>query len=383
MPRTSASVSSPVRTAPVLAVLVCHNGQPWLPDVLAALPEGTVRPRHVLAVDTGSTDDTPELLARAAEDGVVDGVLTLPIDTGYAAAVTAAVEAGLDRWGDPGSWLWLLHDDSAPDPDCLDLLLRAADTASSAAMLGPLAVDWSDPRLVVESGLSTDASGHRRQVDTRALGDGTPEQTTEVLAVPSAGALVSRAAWDDLGGFDTGIPLLREDLDFGWRANASGRVVLCVPRARVRHARAVTTRQRSAHAGGGPAAGLERVHGTRTVLVNRAGSGFLLGLVALPALCLVRMLVFALLRDGERARAEWAAVRAIAGGVRDLRRARARRPHRGSLPGLYTGTVGRCRAGLRRLVVRLVRGNTDDGTDTPARGDPADLTDPTDAAGPG
>lgn len=75
-------------TAPVLAVLVCHDGAEWSADVLRALRELTVGPRHVLAVDTGSS--TSEQLARAAAEGVVDGVLELPAETGFGAAVSAA-----------------------------------------------------------------------------------------------------------------------------------------------------------------------------------------------------------------------------------------------------------------------------------------------------
>ena len=79
MPRYGSRGSTPVlRTAPVLAVLVCHDGEEWLPDALAALRASTPRPRHVLAVDTGSLDATPRLLSDAArgEDRVLDGVLT-------------------------------------------------------------------------------------------------------------------------------------------------------------------------------------------------------------------------------------------------------------------------------------------------------------------
>src|SRR5207248_1572777 len=59
-----------------------------------------------------------------------------------------------------------------------------------------------------------------------------PTQSTEVLAVPSAGSLVRRSVWDELGGYDPALPLLRDDLDFGWRVNRSGRLVLSVPAAR-------------------------------------------------------------------------------------------------------------------------------------------------------
>ncbi|NUS63473.1 MAG: glycosyltransferase family 2 protein, partial [Saccharothrix sp.] len=229
-----------LRTAPVLAVLVCHDGDRWLGTALSALRRQQPRPRHVIAVDTGSLDGTAKLLAEAAEgpDRVIDGVLTLPRGTGFGAAVHAAVEHAVQRWGDPGAWLWLLHDDCAPEPDCLSALLTAAEVSPSAAVLGPLSLDWSDPRLVVEAGLSTDASGHRQTGMGRVELAGSFRQSTETLAVPSAGSLVRRAAWQELGGYDPAMPLLRDDIDFGWRANLAGHLVLSVPVARMRHARA-------------------------------------------------------------------------------------------------------------------------------------------------
>ncbi|MFJ7212455.1 glycosyltransferase [Amycolatopsis sp. NPDC098790] len=356
MPRTAAP---PVlRTAPVLAIVVCHNGENWLPLALSSLRRSTVRPRHVLAVDTGSTDATPRLLAEAADDPgpdsspVLSGVITLSSETGFAAAIAEAVAHATERWGDPGSWLWLLHDDCAPEPDCLDELLRVATKNPSATVLGSLGLDWTDPRLIVEAGLSTDASGHRQQI--AALG----EEPAEVLAVPSAGSLVRRDAWDDLGGFDPEFPLLREDLDFGWRANAAGGLVLSVPTARVRHARAVTTGQRAAGAVATPLAAANRAHGLRVFLVNCSPFSFWLGMIRLPLLSLLRALAFVLLRRTGEARAEFAAATYLLSGRGGLRAARARRrrnPRPGSVRGLFTGRWTRLRNAVRAGVVGLVR----------------------------
>lgn len=366
MPRTPASPA--LRSAPVLAILVCHNGEAWLPLALSALRRSTVRPRHVLAVDTGSTDRSVELLAEAADEAgagsepVLSGVVTLGARTGFPEAVAEAVRHATERWGDPGAWIWLLHDDSAPEPDCLDTLLRAADAAPSAAVLGPLAVDWADPRLIVEAGLSTDASGHRQPVlSGRGSSDEqSPEQSTEVLAVPSAGALIARDLWESLGGFDPELPLLREDVDFGWRANATGALVLSVPRARLRHARAVTTGRRRADALPGSLAAADRAYGVRTFLVNCSAPSFVLGLPRLVLLCLVRGLAFAVVRDGTRAHAEFAAVGYLLGGRGRLRAARAdRRTQRdgraASVRGLFTSRAARLRGALRGGVVHLVR----------------------------
>ncbi|WP_116047223.1 glycosyltransferase family 2 protein [Amycolatopsis palatopharyngis] len=366
MPRTPASPA--LRSAPVLAILVCHNGEAWLPLTLSALRRSTIRPRHVLAVDTGSTDRTAALLAEAAGDEsagvdpVLSGVITLDARTGFPGAVAEAVRHATERWGDPGAWLWVLHDDSAPEPDCLDTLLRAADAAPSAGVLGPLAVDWADPRLIVEAGLSTDASGHRQHVfgERGAAEAQSPEQSTEVLAVPSAGALIARDLWDSVGGFDPELPLLREDVDFGWRANAAGSLVLSVPRARIRHARALTTGRRHGAALPGSLAAADRAYGLRTFLVNCSGFSFVFGLPRLVLLCLLRGLAFAVVRDGARAHAEFAAIGYLVGGRGGLRSARVERRSRragaaASVRGLFTSRVTRLRNALRGGVVHLVR----------------------------
>lgn len=348
----------------MLAVLVCHDGAEWLPSALAALRALRTRPRHVLAVDTGSTDRTPELLAEAAggPDAVLHGVLTLDRDTGFGAAVRTAVDHAVDRWGDPGQWVWLLHDDCAPEPDCLAVLLSAADVAPSAGMLGPLALDWSDPRLVVEAGLSTDASGHRQtgvgptELDWSRGSEA--NQTGEVLAVSSAGALVLRADWTALGGFDPALPLLRDDLDFGWRLNRLGRVVLFVPAARLRHARAMARGLREPHATSGSVRSVDRAHGLRTYLVNGSAPAFLLGLPRLVVLCVLRALGFTLLRRLSDARAELAAVDYLLGGRAGLRRARAARAGlggNGSVAGLLTTRLTRLRNLVNRGLTNWVR----------------------------
>ncbi|MFL6126924.1 glycosyltransferase [Actinophytocola sp.] len=366
MPRYGSRGATPVlRTAPVLAVLVCHDGEEWLPEALAALRRSAPRPRHVLAVDTGSTDGTARLLSDAArgEDRVLDGVLTLDRDTGFAAAVQEAVSAAIERWGDPGGWIWVLHDDCAPDPQCLARLLSAADASPSAGVLGPLALDWDDPRLVVEAGLSTDASGHRQtglgpsEVDWSRLGRDY-EQSTEVLAVPSAGMLVRRELWEKLGGFDPAITLLREDIDFGWRANRANTVVLCVPAARMRHARAVLTRQRPVDAPRASTASVERAQGVRTFLVNCSLLSFVVGVPRLVLLSLVRAIGFAMQRRLTEARAELGAAAYVLSGRAGLLEGRTLRHAavevRG-VRGLFTSRLTRLRNCVRAAIAHLVR----------------------------
>lgn len=337
--------------APVLAVLVCHDGEAWLPDVLGALGELTERPRYVLAVNTGSADRTTELLSKARAARIVDDVLTMPRDTGFGVAVAAAVAHGTRRWADPGRWLWLLHDDSAPEPECLERLLRAAEQDPAAALLGPLGLDWADPRMVVDAGLSIDAAGHRQagtgqsELDPALIGEVPP--VSPVLAVATAAALVRRDVFEQLDGFDSRLSG-SADIDLGWRINLDGHGVRWVPDARMRHAAA----------GRGSRAG-DRVGEVRTFLVNASIWAFLLGLPRLFCLTLLRMCGFAALRRWAESGAELAVLRGLLGGRLKLLAGRSARaatiPVRHGVSGLFTSRLARLRNWLRGAVERLVR----------------------------
>ncbi|MFR9731025.1 glycosyltransferase [Saccharopolyspora sp. MS10] len=373
-----------LNTAPVLGVLVCHDGERWLPEVLAALRGLAVRPRHLLAVDTGSADGTAELLAAAPD--LLDGVLDLPADAGFGAAVAAAAEHAAERWGDPGRWLWLLHDDAAPAPDCLRQLLDVAELDSTAAVLGPLGLDWDDPRLVVDAGLSTDASGRRQTGLGSAEADpeldwgpapsgedagaepapGEPvagpteaRVVSEVLAVSTAGALVRRDVYERLDGFDPALPLGFEDVDFGWRANADGHLVLCAPSARMRHAGALRRDERAPDAAGRSRRAADRVGGVRTFLVNAPAWSVPPAVARLLVLSLLRAAGCALLWRHRDAVAEWAALTELLTGRLGIRAARARRraitPRPAGVRGLLTSRLTRLRNGARAAFAGLVR----------------------------
>ncbi|MEJ2871181.1 glycosyltransferase [Actinomycetospora sp. OC33-EN08] len=341
-------------TAPVLAVLVCHDGEAWLPEALGALGRLTVGPRRVVAVDTGSRDSTADLLRSSNR---VDVVLDLPRDTPFGSAVAAAVADADRRWGrgadrGSGDWLWVLHDDAAPEPSCLDVLLSVAEASPAVAMLGPLQLDWDDPRLVVEAGLSTDASGHRQTgIGSDELDLGQFATNSEVLAVGSAGALVRRREWDALGGYDSAFGLLREDLDLGWRINRAGGLVLCVPSARLHHARAATTGARDLDAAGtgGGLRTTDRRNGMLTVLANGSGPAYATGLVRLPLLAVLRAIGFLLLRRPRAANAELGAMGRLVADLADLREARRRR----QAPGVAAGAAGDVRGLLTSRTTRL------------------------------
>ena len=255
---TERSVADTIRHV-VTAVVVAHDAARLLPGLVNAVREQTHPVQRVVGVDTGSQDRSGAALTELLGQ---DAVFGMEADTGYGAAVARALQHPAARRaprspGDPAAgteWIWLLHDDCEPAPDALEQLLAAASRSRSAAVLGPKLMDLSDRRVVREAGITTDRAGRRLTgVEPGEIDQGQHDGNRAVLAVSSAGMLVRRDVWDQLGGFDANLPLFRDDIDFCWRAHAAGYEVRVVTDAVVYH-RELSARQirRTPATGGHP-----------------------------------------------------------------------------------------------------------------------------------
>lgn len=268
------------------AVIVAHNGAPWLGRLLAALRDSSRAPDRVVAVDTGSTDDSAALLRdELGSDAVVDA----PVTSGFGAAVAAGLAAVPDPPEDADQWLWLLHDDCLPGPDTLHELLATAEADPDAGVVGCRIRAWPRGQRLLEIGVSIAGNGRRETgLEPGEYDQGQYDDVRQVLAVSSAGMLVRRDVWDRLSGFDPALPLFRDDVDFGWRAARAGVRVLYAPTAELFHAEAATRGARAIHNTAAHPHRADRRAALHTLLAN----------CSLPALPLqyLRLLLGSLLR---------------------------------------------------------------------------------------
>jgi GT2 family glycosyltransferase len=313
----------------VTAVLVAHDGARWLPTTLHAVKTQRRPVQRFVAVDTGSQDDTGPLLERAVG---ASSVIEAPRETGFGAAVTLATNAfagvpGLASTrsdaGAPVEWMWLLHDDSAPAASALEAMLELADEMPSAAVIGAKLRGWDNRRLLLEVGVTLDHGGRREtSLEQGELDHGQHDGRRDVLAVSTAGMLVRRDVWDDLGALDPALPLFRDDVDFGWRANLAGhRVVVCT-RAVVHHAQAAASGARRISCGPPQRRRLDRQSALWIMLANSPAVWLPWITLRLLAACLVRSVAFALTKRPFDAWDELRATVAVFGRPIPLHRAR-------------------------------------------------------------
>ena len=223
----------------VTAVLVSHNGAVWLPEVVAALTSQTRPIDLITAVDTGSQDASTKLLKSARIPFV-----SADVETGFGQAISLAVNK-LPKAVE-NEWIWLIHDDCAPAPTALAELLAAVNDRPQVVMVGPKLLGWHDRTHLLEAGVSIAGNGARwTGLEPLEYDQGQHDGNHDVLAVSTAGALIRREVFEELGGLDPKLTLFRDDVDFGWRARAAGHSVMVATGAVAFHAQASANERRT------------------------------------------------------------------------------------------------------------------------------------------
>ena len=310
----------------VTAILVSHDGALWLPEVVASLAKQRREIDQVIAVDTGSQDSSVKLLKSA-------GIPTLVVDreVGFGAAVQAGLAYNKIKSAPEGAteWIWLIHDDCAPASNALSELLRAIEERPSVAMAGPKLRGWHDRNHLLEIGVSIAGNGARwTGLEFREQDQGQHDNVSEVMAVSTAGALIRRDVFEELGGFDPELTLFRDDVDLGWRIHTAGHSVIAVPNAIAFHAEAASNERRQIDVSGTflhrPLL-LDRRHAAYVLLANV--SWWLLPFIAIQLLgaSLLRAVGYLLAKLPGYALDEVAAVALLLVQPQDLIRARRNR----------------------------------------------------------
>ena len=321
------SISNSLRSRHhVTAILVSHDGATWLPEVVASLTKQRHEIDQLIAVDTGSLDDSPRLLKNA-------GIPTIdaPRDTGFGAAIDIALGNPKLRRAPEGviEWIWLIHDDCAPQADALRELLIAVGDKPNIALAGPKLRGWYDRNHLLEVGVSIAGNGARwTGLEYREQDQGQHDGVQEVLSVSTAGALIRRDVFEEIGGFDKELSLFRDDVDLGWRIHTAGHSALVVPTAVAYHAEAAANERREIDVTDAflhrPLL-LDRRHAAYVLLAN--SSFWLLPLIALQLLgaAVLRAIGYLLAKLPGYALDELAAVALVIFQPQDLIRARRSR----------------------------------------------------------
>jgi GT2 family glycosyltransferase len=277
---------------PVVAVMVVRDPGPWFEDALSALAQQDYPALSILVVDAASAEDPTDRVAAAVPSAFVR---RLHNDPGYAAAANEVLKVVKGA-----SHLLFVHDDVAPAPDAVRLMLEAS-YRGNAGIATPKLVEWDHPDRLVALGEAADALGRPvALIEAGELDQGQHDAEHEVLVAPGACLLVRADLFQRLGGFDKTLVLGGEDVDLCWRAAVAGARTLTAPAARVRHRGALTTGTRRSPLGDVRVLGLR--HRLRAALVAAPSYRFPVTIVIAAGTAVIEAVVAVALGRREAAR---------------------------------------------------------------------------------
>jgi GT2 family glycosyltransferase len=166
---------------------------------------------QTIVVDDGSTDDTDDVLRRAADESRGRlRYITRPTSGGPAAARNMGWPLATTEW------IAFTDDDCEPDPSWASALLEVAQQRGADIVQGRTLPNPSHERTGCwDRSARVEQFSHRYQ---------------------TCNLLVRRSVLEALGGFDGTFPFAGEDADFGWRAQHAGFVADFADAAVVHHA---------------------------------------------------------------------------------------------------------------------------------------------------
>jgi GT2 family glycosyltransferase len=184
---------------------------------------------EVLVVDVGVGGRIDEVAEVAAAHDIP--VIAPPKGKGLAAGANAVLYEPVDHC----DWVIFIHDEVALEPSAVRLMIESA-LESGAAIVGPKVRDWNRVDVLREMGFGCDRYGyHRSQVDPGESDRGQHDLLKDTFFVSTTCMAVRLDALTALGGFDSSLDSLEEDLDLCWRARLLGLKVAVVPSAVAYH----------------------------------------------------------------------------------------------------------------------------------------------------
>lgn len=127
----------------VVAVLVTWNRRSLLLESLAAVAGQSAQPAAVVVVDNASTDGTAEAVRSCASSVPVD-LVELTTNIGGAGGFAVGIERAVSRHAP--DYVWLLDDDTVPEPTALAELLAVARRCATRPTVLASRVVWTDGR---------------------------------------------------------------------------------------------------------------------------------------------------------------------------------------------------------------------------------------------
>jgi GT2 family glycosyltransferase len=208
----------------VSCIILNWNGWAHTIECLSALRECTYKGMTPIVVDNGSTDNSVAQIRVAFPDLLV---LESGKNLGFAGGNNLGIRHALTHGAD---YVWLLNNDTKPDPHALSALVAKALTDTTIGAVASICY-YADSPSTVQAW-----AGARVNLWTGSLCLSTEPQPDEWFdALNGTSFLISSSAIEEVGLLDESFFLYWEDTDFCLRLRKKGWRIAAAPYSRVLH----------------------------------------------------------------------------------------------------------------------------------------------------
>ncbi len=230
--------------ARVLVSIVTHNSAEYLEDCLQSLAVQTFRDFITCLWDNASTDRTPEIASRYAENVLCTSRFSTT-NLGFCAAHNRVIAAN------PSDYVLVLNPDVTLDPCFLEVLVSALDQDTRAGSATGKLWRRSSPgeKLLDTTGIYFTRNQRHFDRGSEEPDCGQYDRREYVFGVSGAAGFYRREMLEEIKAagqyFDEDFFAYREDADLAWRAQWLGWRCLYVPEATGYHVRVVLPSRRA------------------------------------------------------------------------------------------------------------------------------------------
>ncbi|MFV2172129.1 glycosyltransferase [Actinomadura sp. LOL_016] len=207
----------------VVAALVTYERRDLLVEALTAVSAQSRPPDATVVVDNASTDGTVRTVRERFPDVEL---LELERNTGGAGGFAVAVAHALDMDAD---LIWLMDDDTVPEPGALEALLEARERAEPVPALVASRVVWTDGRAHPMNTPRPKPRARRWETEAARKAESVPIRSASFVSVLVDAAVVRRCGPPIADYF-----LWNDDFEFTTRL-LRGRLGLLCPQSLVVH----------------------------------------------------------------------------------------------------------------------------------------------------
>lgn len=206
----------------VVVVIVNYNKPYETIRCIKAIKNGTVQPNKIIVIDNASVDNSVSIIRSHFDEQSFELVIN-STNTGGSGGFNTGIQIAMTK--NP-NYIWLLDDDAYSDSHYLEHVLITFGKHSNAGIVGAQLLDINHPDRIVELG----AVIHRDRVGFTPLARGYPKRTESTILsvdyVPACCMVVDTEVFKTIGILNGEYFIHWDDIEFGYRANQAGFLVL-------------------------------------------------------------------------------------------------------------------------------------------------------------